>query len=64
MGKEQKKARTSYVPPKITLLTIAMEQGIANSSATLRPGDINNPDQPVTQDWNDKGLSGSKDFDM
>ncbi|WP_367210821.1 hypothetical protein [Sphingobacterium sp. R2] len=61
---ETKRLRTTYAPPKITLLTIAMEQGIAKSSAILRPGDIYHPDQPVTQDWNDKGVSGSKDFDM
>jgi len=64
MKNESQHKKRPYVQPTITVELIEMENGIATSSASLRPGDPYYPDQPSTQNWNDKGLAGSNDFDL
>ncbi|UIR54840.1 hypothetical protein LZQ00_11180 [Sphingobacterium sp. SRCM116780] len=59
-----KKKTQLYVPPKIEMNILQMEDGIATGSASLRPGDVTNPDQPATADWVDKGNYGNGAFDL
>ncbi|HFK5529536.1 TPA: hypothetical protein ACGZ92_002557 [Elizabethkingia anophelis] len=40
--------KKEYVPPKLNLVYIEMEQGIAAGSANVQPTDINNQ---VKEDW-------------
>ncbi len=52
-----------YVSPVICCKTVAMEEGIAAGSATLKPGKSTDPFVPEVEDWTDNG-SQSKDFDV
>ncbi|WP_407481979.1 hypothetical protein [Elizabethkingia meningoseptica] len=56
--------KKEYIKPVIKILQIEMESGIAAQSATLSPGDINSPNIPQVEDWNDGGNLGGKDFDL
>ena len=41
-----------YIPPQMEVMYIEMEEGIASGSATVNPGDIQNPNTPDIEDWN------------
>ncbi|WP_294348832.1 hypothetical protein [Sphingobacterium sp.] len=53
-----------YSAPKLSILVIDMEQGIAaTSTGIINPGSSSTPNNPKVEDWTDKG-SSSKDFDI
>ncbi|AQX02056.1 hypothetical protein [Elizabethkingia anophelis] len=56
--------KVGYVEPKLKVVYVEMESGVAAGSATLNPGDVTSPAIPVIDDWNDNGNVGSKDFDI
>ncbi|MDR2229014.1 MAG: hypothetical protein LBE39_06045 [Flavobacteriaceae bacterium] len=56
--------KREYLPPRIEVEFVETEQCIAGSSATVHPGDINNPDRPLVNDWTDKDINGNTDFDF
>jgi len=56
--------KKEYIKPLIKILRVEMENGFAAQSASLNPGDINSPDTPKVEDWNDGGSLGDKDFDL
>lgn len=55
-----------YVTPKIELLELELEQGIAASSANVFPGGETDPHNPDVEDWKDDdyGPIGGGDFDL
>ena len=53
-----------YLPPRIEVEFVETEQCIASGSATVHPGDINNPGRPLVNDWNDNEINGNTDFDF
>ncbi|WP_407481114.1 hypothetical protein [Elizabethkingia meningoseptica] len=53
-----------YIPPHLEVDIIEMESGIAAQSASLSPGDVNSPNTPQVEDWNNGGSFGGKDFDL
>ncbi|MEL5902968.1 hypothetical protein AAEZ35_10970 [Elizabethkingia anophelis subsp. anophelis] len=56
--------KMDYLPPRIEVEFVETEQCIASGSATVHPGDINNPDRPLVNDWNDNDINGNTDFDF
>lgn len=52
-GKMKKKEeRKKYSPPQMEVMYVEMEEGIASGSASVNPGDIQNPNTPDIEDWN------------
>jgi len=49
---KKKGKRKMYIPPQMEVMYIEMEEGIASGSATVNPGDIQNPNTPDIEDWN------------
>lgn len=46
----------NYEAPSIEVFELRLEQGIANSSATISGGDEGNLHQPDIEDWTDGGI--------
>lgn len=51
----KKKEMLIYIPPSITVKTIALEEGIAAASSEVNPGG-DDSDNPDIDDWEDPGL--------
>ncbi|MDV4102687.1 hypothetical protein CMT19_16735 [Elizabethkingia anophelis] len=49
---KKKEERKKYSPPQMEVMYIEMEEGIASGSASVNPGDIQNPNTPDIEDWN------------
>lgn len=56
--------KMDYLPPRIEIEFVETEQCIASGSATVHPGDINNPGRPLVNDWTDNDINGNTDFDF
>lgn len=41
--------KLDYVPPRVELMELELEHGIA--TASMVPGDGNNPNNPEVEDW-------------
>lgn len=52
----------NYVPPRVELIELELEHGIA--AASMVPGDGANPNNPEVEDWKDEGNIGGGDFDL
>ncbi|MDV3756091.1 hypothetical protein CMU20_13770 [Elizabethkingia anophelis] len=49
---KKKEERKKYSPPQMEVMYVEMEEGIASGSASVNPGDIQNPNTPDIEDWN------------
>ncbi|MVW83003.1 hypothetical protein FCL51_10780 [Elizabethkingia anophelis] len=47
--------KREYIPPKIEVVTIAMEYGIAASSVAVTPVTTNGSTDPIPTDWSGSG---------
>jgi len=49
---KKKEEKKKYSSPQMEVMYIEMEEGIASGSATVNPGDTQNPNTPEIEDWN------------
>lgn len=58
------KNKQKYIPPYVSLFYVELEEGIANSSATVSGGGSDEPHTPLVEGWGAEELGGSTSGDF